>query len=86
VISILCELAGRATFCRPRGTLWSMLVYRTEISFGHWRASGVAGHNCGCQVDDPLSLQHSPWWVVPCLVVLQTADRREVGVLVQTLG
>jgi hypothetical protein len=85
-ISPSCGLGDRATLCRPRGNLRNWLVYCTEFSSGHWRASDVGGHNGGCHVNSPKNLLHDRLWVIPCLEVLQTVDRRAVGVLARTVG
>jgi hypothetical protein len=84
-----CELGDRAALCRPRVSLRGWPACRNEFSSGHWPASGVVGHNCGCHVDGSLDLPRDRLRVVSCWrggVVPQTAGRRAVGVLFRTVG
>jgi hypothetical protein len=62
--------------CHSCGNLHSWPVCFNEFSSGHWPASGIGGHKCGCLVDAPLNMLHHWLWVVLCPGMPQTAGRR----------
>jgi hypothetical protein len=79
-------LGDGATLCRTPVSPQSWPGGRTDFSSGHWPASGVDRHNCGCRVDGPLNFPHDLLWVIPCQGMPQIAGSRAVRVLFQALG
>jgi hypothetical protein len=74
--SFSCGLGDTATLRRPPGSPRSWPGGRDKFSFGHWPASDIGGHNCGCRVAGPPDPPRGRWWVAPCRRGPRIAGRR----------